>query len=186
MLNRISLFSLVGKNYESQLTGGHHNSLGNTEAVVEQVLEQPESFDELFNCYFSSDEVVRLRVSSAMKRIFKQNKSLLIPYMDRLLNEISKIDQASTQWTLATLFDWASNDLTEDQLQKARQIMKYNLENHNDWIVLNTTMETLTKWSQQDQELRAWLMPQLSRLSEDKRKSVSKRALKFISLLETD
>lgn len=87
--------------FEQRLTGGHPNSLGNTVAVVEAVLDQPELFNELFNCYFSHDEVVRLRTSNAMKRICKANKSLLLPYLDRFLTEISQIDQPSTQWTLA-------------------------------------------------------------------------------------
>jgi hypothetical protein len=84
------------KDFETQLTGGHYNSLGNTLTVVETVLANPERFEELFNCYFSNNEVVRLRVSNAMKRICKEHKELLTPFIDRFLNDASPIDQAST------------------------------------------------------------------------------------------
>ena len=54
--------------FEARLSGGHPNSLGDTVKVVEEVLKQPKRFKELFDCYLSDDEVVRLRTSNAMKR----------------------------------------------------------------------------------------------------------------------
>lgn len=62
-------------NYEERLKGGHPNSLGNTVKVVEEILSDNECFDELFNCYFSKDEIVRPRTSNAMKRISKAKKN---------------------------------------------------------------------------------------------------------------
>jgi hypothetical protein len=165
---------------EKQLTGGHPNSLGNTEAVVSQVLKDHSLFEELFNCYFSDDEVVRLRVSNAMKRICKAQKLLLRPYIDRFENEISKIDQASTQWTLASLFLSLEKDMDVAQIKKAKEIMKNNLANHNDWIVLNETMKTLAFWARKDTSLETWMKPHLKRLSKDERKSVSKKASKTL------
>ena len=100
---------------ERLLSGGHPNSLGNTVEVVDMVLANPSKFESLFNTYFSKDEVVRLRVSNAMKRICKANKSLLVPYIDRFLDEIAIINQASTQWTLAQLFLELEKDLNESQ-----------------------------------------------------------------------
>jgi len=168
------------RNFENRLTGGHPNSLGNTIEIVEEVLTDNSYFDELFNCYFSSDEVVRLRVSNAMKRICKVNEELLVPYIDRFLTEIAAIDQASTQWTLANLFDMLKHKLSEEQIEKAKEIMQNNLANHNDWIVLNTTMEVLSKWSRKDSNLKDWISPHLERLSKDERKSVAKRAKKLL------
>jgi len=55
--------------FEKRLKGGHPNSLGNTIEVVEEVLAKNDLFNELFNCYFSNDEVVRLRTSNAMNFI---------------------------------------------------------------------------------------------------------------------
>ncbi|MGD1946870.1 MAG: hypothetical protein ACFB0A_11565 [Croceivirga sp.] len=171
------------KNFEQRLKGGHPNSLGNTFEIVDEVLADPKLFDELFNCYCSDDAIVRLRVSNAMKRIAKARKTLLLPYMDKFLNEVSAIDQASTQWTLSQLFLQLEKDMTVDQKQRAVQIMKGNLSNHNDWIVLCQTMETLGKWAKQDNGLQLWLLPHLERLRKDERNSVSKKALKTLALL---
>ncbi|MEM1311908.1 MAG: hypothetical protein AAGF07_00385 [Patescibacteria group bacterium] len=90
--------------FEQKLSGGHPNSLGSTVEVVEAVLADQNLLEGLFQCYFSGDEVVRLRVSNAIKRVCKQQPTWLIPYIYRLFNDISKIEQASTQWTLSQLF----------------------------------------------------------------------------------
>lgn len=148
------------------------------------VLNNPYRFGELFDCYSSSDEVVRLRTSSAMKRVEAVRRDLLVPYINRLINEIGELDQASAQWTLARLFDQLKGEMTSDQRKKALLIMQRNLAHHNDWIVLNTTMETLYLWSKDDPELETWLTPHLQRLTKDKRKSVSKRAEKYLALID--
>ena len=172
------------QNFEKRLKGGHPNSLGNTVEIVEEVLAQSSYFDELFNCYFSDDEVVRLRVSNAMKRICKANKALLLPYIDRFLSEIATIDQASTQWTLAQLFLMLEKDLSVTQLAKAKTLLQNNLAKHQDWIVLNTTMDTLAKWAKKDEILKTWLVPHLERLQQDSRKSVANKAKKLYEKLQ--
>ena len=166
------------KSIEQTLTGGHPNSLGNTVEVVKMILSDHSHFRELFECYFSDNEVVRLRVSNAMKRIFKENKNLLIPFLDRFLNEVSNIEQASTKWTLAQLFLWMHNDMNNDQFSKAKAIIKNYLETEKDWIVLNNSIETLSIWSLNDDDLKTWLKPHLEKLKKDSRVSVSKKALK--------
>jgi len=169
------------ENFRTMLTGGHPNSLGRTIEVVETVLASPERFDELFACYGSEDEVSRLRVSNAMRRVEAERHELLVPYIDRFIEEIGALDQASAQWTLAKLFEALRPDMTSVQEAAALAIMKRNLAEHDDWIVLNNTMEALFAWSQDHAGLRAWLIPHLERLSADTRKSVAKRAAKLLA-----
>ena len=171
------------KNIETLLAGGHPNSLGNTIEVVDMILKDPGRFEELFQCYFSEDEVVRMRVSNAMKRIAKEREQLVINYLDRFLNEISLIDQASTKWTLAQLFLMLENHMTTKQLSHAREILLKNLTESDDWIVLNMTMETLSVWALQDQELKEKIMPRLKQLKNDSRKSVFTKASKKLAQL---
>lgn len=171
------------KTFEERLKGGHPNSLGNTVEIVEEVLTQNELFEELFNCYFSNDEIVRLRTSNAMKRVCKAQKHILIPYIDRFLTDVARIDQPSTQWTLAQLFGMLEKEMTEGQIDEAKNIMMHNLAKYNDWIVLNQTMDTLTKWAKTDVGLNEWIKPHLKRLTGDERKSVSGRARKMLAKL---
>lgn len=171
------------ESFVAMLTGGHPNSLGRTIEVVEIVLADQSRFEELYQCYFDDDEVVRLRTSSAMKRICKEHPEWLVPYIDRFLTEISRINQASTQWTLAQLFLWLDERLSDLQRQQAVDVLKTNLTRSNDWIVLNHTMETLATWAKEDDNLWVWLKPHLERLAGDSRKSVAKRAGKLLASL---
>jgi hypothetical protein len=170
---------MTSKSFEEMLTGGHPNSLGRTIEVVDLVLENPVKLSDLYNCYFSTDEIVRLRTSNAIKRISREKPQWLIPYIDKLISEISTIQQASAQWTLAELFQTLSVFMSEIQHTNALKTLKQNLETATDWIVLNNTMETLGEWAVADSELKAWLLPHLARLSGDSRKSVAGRAKKI-------
>ena len=118
---------MTHESFELMLMGGHPNSLGRTIEVVDIVLADSSRLDELYNCYFSNDEVVRLRTSNALKRISKERLEWLVPYIDKFLTEIAKIEQASTQWTLANLFESLTNQMTADQLMSAKEILKHNL-----------------------------------------------------------
>ncbi|MEO0731859.1 MAG: hypothetical protein AAFZ52_03420 [Bacteroidota bacterium] len=169
--------------YAQRLSGGHPNSLGNTVEIVDEVLADQDRLEELFNCYWSDDEVVRLRVSNALKRIAKAEPTWLVPYLDRLLDDVSLIDQASTKWTLSQLFLTYTKDLSPEQRTKAVAIMQRNLEASNDWIVLSQTMNTLGRWAKKDPRLREWLRPRLEARLSDERKSVRGRADKILASL---
>ena len=168
----------MAETFETMLTGGHPNSLGRTVEAVDAVLAEPARFGELFGCYRSTDEVVRLRVSNAMKRIEAERHDLLVPYLDRLIDEVGPLDQPSAQWTLAQLFQHLWADMDERQRGDARTIVKRNLAGHDDWIVLNASIDALRAWSVDDADLRSWLLPHLDRLADDPRKSVASRARK--------
>jgi hypothetical protein len=170
---------MTSESFEKMLTGGHPNSLGRTIEVVDIVLANPTRLSDLYDCYFSTDEIIRLRTSNALKRISSENPEWLIPYIDKLISEISNINQPSTQWTLANLFQTLSVFMSETQRHDAKKILQKNLETYTDWIVLNNTMDTLGKWAKNDLILKDWLLPHLERLANDPRKSVAGRAKKI-------
>jgi hypothetical protein len=168
---------------ESMLSGGHPNSLGRTVEVVEWVLADRSRLDDLVSAYDSDDEVVRLRVSSAMKRVTAAHPEWTMAYMDHLQSHVAAIDQASTQWTLALLFDLTADLLSPAQRDRAVEIMQDNIAHHHDWIVLNTTMQVLGAWADDEPQLAEWLLPHARRLTGDPRSSVAKNARKLVERL---
>jgi hypothetical protein len=174
---------MTSESFEEMLTGGHPNSLGRTIEVVDIVLSNSARLSDLYNCYFSVDEIVRLRTSNAIRRISLENPEWLVPYINKLIFEISKINQASAQWTLADLFQTLSVFMSETQKTSAKKILQDNLENYTDWIVLNNTMDVLGKWATKDSILKEWLLPHLERLALDPRKSVAGPAKKIKTAL---
>lgn len=169
--------------FEERFKGGHPNSLGNTVEIVDEVLADKTKLQSLINTWFSDDEIVRLRVANGVRRVCVEKPDWIAPYIDLFTDEIAAIDQPSTQWTLAKLFELLSPQMSPGQKASATAIMKNNLENHHDWIVLNNSMETLAIWSKDDPELKEWLLRQLKRLTGETRKSVANRAIKLLGKL---
>jgi hypothetical protein len=167
------------ESFEAILTGGHPNSLGRTVEVVDIIFKDSSKLAELYYCYSSQDEVVRLRTSNAMKRICAKHPEWLEPYIDRFLSEVANINQASAQWTLAQLFASLTSKMSASQKQSAVKVLKRNLEHNDDWIVQNQTMQTLADWAKTDEALKEWLEPHLDELVNDERKSVAGRAKKL-------
>ena len=169
--------------FESMLSGGHPNSLGRTLEVVDVVLADRSRLDDLYRCYYSDDEVVRLRVSSAMKRVTIEHPDWTLGLIDGLQCEVAAIDQASMRWTLALLFDLMADLLSPQQRSRAIEIMQANLAEHSDWIVLYNSMKVLGRWAEADPGLAEWLLPHAHRLACDERKSVAANARKLLAHL---
>lgn len=165
------------------LSGGHPNSLGRTLEVVDAVLADRSRLDDLYRCYFGDDEVVRLRVSSAIKRVTIEHPDWTMDFIDGLQSEVAAIDQASTRWTLALLFDLMADLLSPQQRARAVEIMQENLAEQSDWIVLNNSMKVLGRWAETDPRLAEWLLPHARRLARDERRSVAADARKLLKHL---
>ncbi len=102
--------------FPEALRGGDPRSLGRTGEAVAAVLADDRRFGELFACL--GDGVA--------------------PWVDRLLGDVAAIDQASVQWHLAQIL--AEIPLDPGQRDRAVAILKANLEQAHDWIVLTATM----------------------------------------------
>ena len=169
--------------FKTMLSGGHPNSLGRTLEVVDIVLNNKNNLIYLFECYLSNDATVRLRVSNAFKRIFRQNPNWFAGYVDKFQILIPTLNQPSAEWTLAQLHLEFCYLLNEKQKSKAINISKEQLKNSKDWIVIIQTMNFLEKVAKEDESLRHWLLIKLDLISKDKRKTVSKKAKEIFQSL---
>ena len=97
---------------------------------------------------------------------------------------MSAIDQSSVQWTFAQVVHECSQLFTTKQITKSLGIVKGYLENSDDWIVLNTSINTLGAAAKLDVDLRSYLLPKLKELSGHSKKSVASRAKKNLAMLE--
>ena len=171
--------------FEAMLREGKPNSLGRTEEVVAIVLADRRKMRSLYACYGSDDEWVRLRVSSAFKRVFRAQPEWFAAWVDRFIDEVAAIDQPSAQWTVAQLVTENATSLDDAQTHRAKRVMKRLLETTEDWIVDNTAMQALAEWAVDDVRLRKWLLPRLEARTSDRRTSIARRARKLLARLQT-
>ncbi len=165
------------------LTGGNPRSLGRTEEVVKLVLGNRTRLNELYGCLLEDDEIIRMRASDAFEKVCRQQPTWVQAYVPKLLTEVASIDQASVQWHLAQIL--GEIELTPKQREAACSILKRNLAEKKDWIVVNYSMETLAKLSQDDSQLRTEMLVILKGLLSDPHRSIVVRAHKLIAALET-
>ena len=90
-------------NFSELLSGGDLRSIGKSDAVVKLILEKPKTFDELFECLYSEDPVIRMRSADAIEKISVVQPTLLKNYKTPLLQRISRIDQKEVQWHYAQI-----------------------------------------------------------------------------------
>ena len=170
--------------FEVELSGGHPNSLGNTEAVTERVRRDPELLDELIGTYSSDDEVVRLRVSSVLKRLVLSHPESVLPRLHVIEQWVDHLSQPSAQWSLAQDYLALTPLLSASQRESAVVRMKRFLDTSNDWIVINHTIETLGRWAREDLALRDWLVPKLHDYVHEPRKSIAGKARRHLAVLD--
>lgn len=161
------------------LKGGDPRSLGKTNEVVEYVMADQSKLDELFVCIFSPEATVRMRAGDALEKVCRARPDWLVPYVDTLLGKVAVIDQPSIQWHLAQMI--GELDLNPSQYNRVVNILKNNLENSTDWIVLNYSLEVFAQFVRKDASLKPYFIKQLHKHQKNQHKSVAKRATKLLS-----
>jgi len=169
----------------AEMLRGASNTLGRTEEVVAVVFENPDRASEVFDLFWQHDEWIRLRANSVLKRLWRSDPTLIKPFISRWVDEVARIEQPSVQWTFAQLFEECPALFEDDQRVAAIGHLRGYLESSEDWMVLNSAVQTLSGLATSDLAIREFLLPHLHRLSKDDRKSVSRRATKALGLLET-
>ena len=167
------------------LAGGRPNSLGRTHEVVDLVLANRSRLEELFVALGDPDQLVRLRVGDALEKVCREQPEWFMPHVDRLIDDVGRIEQPSVQWHVAQMLDHLRDGLSEEQAWRATALLQDNLTGSTDWIVLNVTMDVLARWAGSDQQLARWLAPVLERLRGDRRASVANRATRRLGELHT-
>jgi len=163
------------------LSGGDARALGRVPEVIDIALCDSARLRGVLECLSSDDLIVRMRASDALEKVARQRPELLEPFVEPLLGEVAAIEQPSVQWRHAQIFSGVRLDT--DQRRRAVEILKRNFERSEDWIVLSLTMDSLTHFALEDPDLRRWLVPELRRHLDDRRKSVSKHVLKLLKQL---
>ncbi|MFA7266489.1 MAG: hypothetical protein WC054_09275 [Candidatus Nanopelagicales bacterium] len=163
-------------------TGGKSNSLGEVSDIVSEVLADKNLLPELFECLFSDDEWVRMRAGDALEKVCRQQPGWFVPYLARLLEEVSQIQQASIRWHLAQILGQV--ELTTSQQQKAIEVLSgYLRDPQVDWIVAANSMETLAQFVRQGSVPAPLVVPLLQQQQHHRSKAVNKRATNLLAQL---
>ena len=170
---------------EMLAAGGHANSLGRVNEVIELVLQDKSRHDELYDCLFDEDAWVRMRAADALEKICRLHPGWLLPYVDKLQDELATSTQPSIQWHLAQIYGQV--DLTPKQKQAAIHWLKHLLSTKDvDWIVAANAMDTLAQFSKDGSFPVVEIIPLLKVQQSHKSNAVIKRANKLLTELNRE
>ena len=89
-----------------KLKGGDLRSIGRAGEVVEDILANPALFAEVFEGILDDDPRVRMRSADALEKVSSKHPEYLQPFKNRLINEVSRIEQQEVRWHVAQMFSY--------------------------------------------------------------------------------
>lgn len=167
---------------EALTAGGHANSLGRVNEVIEAVLNNRSRLNELYSCLFNNDAWVRMRAADALEKICREHPDWLLPYIDRFPEELATSTQPSIQWHLAQIYREVV--LSTEQKRFAMGWLEGLLSTPDaDWIVTANAMDTLARFTKEGDFPKNKLLKLLTIQQQHKSKSVVRRAGKLLAEL---
>ena len=165
-----------------KLKGGDLRSIGRADEVVQDILENPALFGEVFEGMLNDDPRVRMRSADAVEKVSSKHPEYLQPFKDRLINEVSKIRQQEVCWHVAQMFSYLEIDGTEKE-QIVSILLSY-LDTTKSKIVKVFSIQTLADLAEKDEVLRPVVIRKLEEIMATGSPAMISRAKKLIGMLD--
>ncbi|HLC30941.1 MAG TPA: hypothetical protein VJM51_09220 [Dehalococcoidia bacterium] len=164
-----------------KLQGGDLRSIGRSNEVVQDVLEDPALFAEVFEGLFSEDPRVRMRCADVLEKVSAQRPELLQPFKERLIHQVSQIPQQEVQWHAAQMFSYLETSRAErDEI--LRVLLSY-LASTKSNIVKVCSMQALADLAERDDTVRLEMLGKLKELVDTGSPAVVSRGRKLVKQL---
>lgn len=96
-----------------KLEGGDRRSIGRSNEVVKDVVENPKLFGTVLRGLRSPDPLVCMRSADAVEKITARFPQYLRPYKAMLIGEIARTDQKEVRWHVAQMLPRLEYDAVE-------------------------------------------------------------------------
>ena len=164
-----------------KLIGGDLRSIGRAEEVVQDILQDPTLFGEVFEGLLDDDPRVRMRSADALEKVSSRHPEYLQPFKNRLINEISKIEQQEVRWHVAQMFSYLEVSRTErDEIVR---ILLFYLDADRSRIVKVCSIQTLADLAERDESIRPTIVRRLREVIASGSPAMANRAQKLLPRL---
>lgn len=145
-----------------KLEGGDRRSIGRSEEVVSDVLENPGLFSVLVTGLSAGDAIVRMRAADAMEKISLLHPEHLLPHKKLLIVLAASSTQKEVRWHLAQMLPRLKLGKKEKR-QVCGILLEYSGDNSS--IVKTLAMQALADIARQTPELRPSVLVHLKELT---------------------
>jgi HEAT repeat protein len=133
------------------LGGGDRRSIGRSNEVKKLLLKEPERFEELVDCLWDDDPIVRMRAADAAEKIAAVRPELLKSHKPELLGLLVETEQVELRWHLALMVPRMALDARERA--RAVEALKRYLEDRSS-IVKTFALQGLADLAREDANLQ--------------------------------
>jgi len=135
-----------------KLRGDDLRSIGKADEVVQDILNDPSLFKEVFEGMLNKDPVIRMRSADAIEKVSAKRPEYLRPFKPKLINQISKIEQQEVRWHAAQMFSYIETSKIERN--KIIKILLSYIETDESKIVKTFSMQTLAGFAEKDEQIK--------------------------------
>lgn len=167
-----------------KLKGGDLRSIGKSDEVVREILDNPSLFREVFEGMLNNDPIIRMRSADVSEKVSAKHPEYLQPFKYELINEISKIKQQEVQWHTAQMFSYIK--INRKERDKIIKILVSYIKMTDSNIVKVFSMQTLADFAEKDQGLNLRIIKLVEEMMEQGAPSVISRGKKLIKRLKRE
>jgi hypothetical protein len=167
----------------NKLQGGDLRSIGKAEEVVQEVLENPTLFTDVFEGMLSEDPVISMRSADVIEKVAKKHPEYLQPFKFKLIHEVSQIDQKEVRWHVAQMFSYLKiNQSERDEIMK---ILLTFITTESSIIVKTFSMQTLAIFADREASIRPQIIELIEEMMKTGSPAIISRGKKLINKLKS-
>jgi len=135
-----------------KLAQGDMRTIGRSQEVVEEVLNDNSLFHELFEGLSDSNPAVRMRAADALEKVTAQKPELLKPYKSKLVEISKEATQQEVQWHIAQMLGLLK--LEDNEAVVVYEILNDYYQTTKSNIVKVMSLEAMCHIAQSDEALK--------------------------------
>lgn len=164
------------------LEGGDLRSDGAADEVAEDVIENPELFDLLFDGLYEKDDLIRGRTAHALEKVSRVHPELFKQYIDELIKSAKNDHLPFVLWHLAMLF------VNLDYSQKKEEVIStlFYLLDNNSTFVKTWSISSLTILAMENEDEKDEIIGKIKSLKDNESAAVRNRVSKALNVLKNN
>ncbi len=135
-----------------KLEGGDRRSIGRSNEVVADVLDDPSLFESIFNGMLTDDPIIRMRSADAIEKITAKHPEYLRPFKKKLIQQVTRINQQEVRWHVAQMLPRL--ELSPEERKETVDILIGYLDDKSS-IVKTFSMQALADLAEKEASLRS-------------------------------
>lgn len=135
-----------------KLAQGDMRTIGRSQEVVEEVLNDNSLLHELFEGLSDSNPAVRMRAADALEKVTAQKPELLKPYKSKLVEISKEATQQEVQWHIAQMLGLLK--LEDNEAVVVYEILNDYYQTTKSNIVKVMSLEAMCHIAQSDEALK--------------------------------